>query len=185
MYDNPLERVEVGASIFIPENEILWNAAREFSLPLTDASADEDGPLGIWDGERFVHIQGTGSTWWEYAKLFWKYGLAPYRTKKLVDQTVQTFLQLYRAPNFPFRSLTSRAFELGLVRATADTGSQFLSKNGVRPRLSTRFSPWRASHSLLTRSDRFPKNLLMISSRLARESTMLPIFSTSMAWIPW
>ena len=121
----------MGASIFIPLNEILWNATREFNLPTGDSFSDIEGPLGIWDGEGFVYTQGIGSTWWEYAKLFWKYGMAPYRTKKLVDRTIATFLNLYRAPHFPFRSLTTRAFELGLIHLTADTGSQFLEKNGV------------------------------------------------------
>lgn len=132
IYDNPLERVEVGASIFIPLNEILYNSTKEFGLPVTDSFVDIDGVLGIWDGENFVYLQGKGSSWWEYTKLFWKYGMAPYRTQKLVDKTVSTFLKLYKSPYFPFRSLTTRVFELDLIQATSETGERFLLKNGVR-----------------------------------------------------
>ena len=61
MYDNPLEPVELGASIFVDVNHILYNATRTFGLPLKDPGSDEDGILGIWDGERFVYQQDSRS----------------------------------------------------------------------------------------------------------------------------
>ncbi|KAI1498007.1 hypothetical protein F5X99DRAFT_394855 [Biscogniauxia marginata] len=130
VYDNPLEPVELGASIFVEFNYILYNATRTFGLPLKDPGSDEDGILGIWDGERFVYEQDSRSWgWWNIAKLLWRYGSAPYYTRRLVQETVATFLQLYHAPNFPFRSLSTRAYELGLVKITGFTGQQFLAEN--------------------------------------------------------
>jgi len=89
--------------------------------------------LAVWDGDRFKFQQSYQSwNWWNLAKLFWKYGLAPYRTQKLVDQMVATFLNLYKEPHFPFRSLTTAAFDLDLTSLTGQTGEQFLSENKVR-----------------------------------------------------
>lgn len=59
--------------------------------------------------------------------------MSPYYAKKLVDKTVGMFLKLYEAPMFPFRSLTERIFELGLLPITGVTGEQFLADNKVRP----------------------------------------------------
>ncbi|KAL0939724.1 prenylcysteine oxidase [Colletotrichum truncatum] len=131
-YDNPLEQVELGASIFIEANHILYNASHRFGLPLKEPESGSDGFLGIWDGEKFVYTQDDSSwQWWNLAKLFWKYGLAPYKAQKLVQSTVDTFLKLYEAPHFPFRSLTQRAFELDLLKATSVTGEQFLANNEI------------------------------------------------------
>ncbi|KAI1086347.1 prenylcysteine oxidase [Rostrohypoxylon terebratum] len=130
VYDDPLNPVELGASIFVEVNHILYGASKEFNLPLKNPGADEDGLLGIWDGTKFVYIQDSKSWgWWNIAKLLWKYGSAPYYTHRLVQETVATFLKLYEAPYFPFRSLSTRAYELGLVGTTGSTGEQFLEAN--------------------------------------------------------
>ncbi|UNI17522.1 hypothetical protein JDV02_003857 [Purpureocillium takamizusanense] len=63
--------------------------------------------------------------------MWWRYGLAPYRAVRLVNDVVATFLRLYEEPHFPFRSLTQRAFELGLHKVTAVTGEQFLAEKNV------------------------------------------------------
>ena len=133
VYDDPLTPVELGASIFIEANHILFNATRAFNPATDDPGTNEDGDLAIWDGYHFRYRQSGGSLgWWELAKLFWKYGTAPYYTKKLTDQTIATFLRLYDEPNFPFRSLSERAYELGLTKITGVTGEQFLAENKVR-----------------------------------------------------
>ncbi|CAJ2509396.1 Uu.00g144220.m01.CDS01 [Anthostomella pinea] len=130
VFAEPLEPVEVGASIFVDVNYILSNATRAFGLPVRESGTDEDGLLGVWDGVRFVYTQNTNSWgWWNLARLFWKYGSAPYYTHRLVQETVGTFLKLYEAPYFPFRSLTTRAYQLGLVKVTGLTGEQFLAEN--------------------------------------------------------
>lgn len=53
------------------------------------------------------------------------------RTKKLMESTIGKFLGMYEAPLFPFASLSSVVEEAGLLEATAETGAQFLEKNGI------------------------------------------------------
>ncbi|KAH8673269.1 prenylcysteine oxidase [Xylariales sp. PMI_506] len=129
VYDSPHEPVELGASIFVKVNHILYNASRDFNLETIDPGTDEAGRLGIWDGERFVYEQDSESwEWWSLAKLFWKYGMAPYYTRNVVQETIAMFLKLYQEPYFPFRSLTTRVFELGLAKITGLTAQQFLGE---------------------------------------------------------
>ncbi|KAI1475911.1 Prenylcysteine oxidase [Daldinia eschscholtzii] len=130
VYDDPANPVELGASIFLELNYILYNATKNFNLPLTQPGTDEKGLLGIWDGKSFVYTQDSESwDWWNLAKLFWKYGTAPYYTHRLVQETVGTFLKLYRRPYFPFRSLSTVVYQLGLLEITGSTGKQFLQDN--------------------------------------------------------
>ncbi len=148
-YDSTFERVELGASIFIKLNHIMWNATQTFNLTLQEPDLDESGVLAVWDGDKFVYQQDYKSwSWWNYTKLFWKYGMAPYRTNKLMQAIIGKFLNLYQAPYFPFRSLTTRAYELELTYVTGQTGEQFLAQNRVRRR-----PPFQAQ-CCLTRPDR-------------------------------
>lgn len=132
-YGNPLEAVELGASIFVEQNFILYNASLEFDLPLRDPyGRGADSLVIIWDGEKIVFEQSEDSwEWWDLTKLFWRYGLAPYRTKKLVEAAQAKFHKLYESPYFPFRSLTERAFALDLTSITGQTGEQYLIENNI------------------------------------------------------
>lgn len=135
VYDDPAEPMELGASIFVDVNYILSNATRDFGLTVKTPGPDGEGVLGIWDGDSFVYKQDSRSwDWVNLVKLFWKYGTAPYYTRKLVQNTIATFLKLYEEPFFPFRSLSDRAFQLDLVKITGVTGKQFLEANKVRTR---------------------------------------------------
>lgn len=132
-FGDPLQPIELGASIFVTANQIMYNATRDFRLPTGDPHDLDDGSItAIWDGRSFVFQTAEGSSWWwDAAKMFWKYGFAPYKAVKLVQEVVGTFLKLYEPPYFPFRSLTQRAYELGLERITGVTGEQFLAENKV------------------------------------------------------
>jgi prenylcysteine oxidase/farnesylcysteine lyase len=132
-YDNPSLRVELGASIFIEKNHILYGALQEFNLSKRIPDEYKDPVLGIWDGEKFVFtIDERGPFWWTALKVIWKYGfMAPRRTQKLMQTTINKFLRMYEEPFFPFRSLTQRAHELGLVEITAVTGQKLLKANKV------------------------------------------------------
>ncbi|KAG6032324.1 hypothetical protein E4U41_007247 [Claviceps citrina] len=132
-FDDPEQRVELGASIFIKDNHILYNASQKFGLELADLTASEPGDYtAIWDGEAIVFRSENGSPWWwDAARLLLRYGLAPYRATRLVKESVATFLQLYEEPHFPFPCLTQRAFELGLLRLTGVTGEQLLRERKV------------------------------------------------------
>ncbi|KAL8948937.1 MAG: hypothetical protein Q9222_004913 [Ikaeria aurantiellina] len=136
VYGDPNEPVELGASIFVQMNHNLVNAAQEFGLPVQGMRATSrlDSPeiLGVWDGREFVFTQSDRSNqYWNLAKLFWEYGMAPLRTQNLMKKTVGSFLKMYDAPHFPFTSLSGVAFDLDLLGATAATGKEFLEANGV------------------------------------------------------
>lgn len=132
-YNNPLEPVELGASIFVDVNTILKNASETFGLkPKNSTETEDDDALGIWNGEKFVFTQKAGSWYyWDVAKMFWKYGFAPIRTQKLTKAAFGKFMKLYQAPFFPFRSLTERAIDLDLISMTTVTGRQYLESNNV------------------------------------------------------
>ncbi|KND89405.1 Frequency clock protein [Tolypocladium ophioglossoides CBS 100239] len=132
-FDDPQRPVELGASIFVAINHILFNATQDFGLPLAEMSAAEAGDItAIWDGNSFVFQSAEGTSWWwDAGKLWWRYGLSPYKALNLVKSVIGTFLKLYEEPYFPFRSLTQRAFELGLVKITGVTGEQFLAENSI------------------------------------------------------
>lgn len=132
VYDDPVEPIELGASIFVDVNYILSNATRDFGLTVKEPGPKEDGLMGVWDGDAFVYTQDSGSwDWVNLVRLFWKYGTAPYYTHKLVQGTIATFLKLYEVPYFPFRSLSTRVFQLDLVKITGVTGQQLLAANNV------------------------------------------------------
>ncbi|KAL6870509.1 Prenylcysteine oxidase [Trichoderma novae-zelandiae] len=134
-YDDARHPIELGASIFVAINHILYNGTRNFNLS-TGANYREaggaDDVTAIWDGESFVYETTDGTAWWwDAGKLWWRYGMSPYRAVSLVKDVVGKFLKLYEGPYFPFRSLTARAYELGLVGVTAVTGEQFLKQNKI------------------------------------------------------
>ncbi|KAI7363427.1 hypothetical protein KC328_g18912, partial [Hortaea werneckii] len=138
VYDDPAEPVELGASIFVEANQILLNATRAFNLSTTDDD-DEDSSipgaaLAIWDGNTLLYQQQTTEqTWWENAKLIWKYGLlSPFRTHSLQKSTITSFLHLYTSPHFPFLSLTHAVEQVGLLPAATNvSGEEYLQTHGV------------------------------------------------------
>ncbi|KAH9212992.1 Prenylcysteine lyase-domain-containing protein [Leptodontidium sp. 2 PMI_412] len=130
-YGNPLEPVELGASIFVEVNAILKNVSHLFDLHPKDSDTEPE-ILGIWNGKTFVYTQRDGGwKYWDIAKLLWKYGLAPIRTRRLTKSVVGKFLKLYEFPFFPFRSLSDRALDLDLTSVTSQTGEQFLAGNSI------------------------------------------------------
>ena len=142
VYGDVAYPIELGASIFVEVNTILYSAAREFGLILNDAGDEspKEAPqmLGVWDGEgfRFVADEG-GNYFWGIAKLLWKYGLAPIRMQMLMKKTVGAFTKMYEEPYFPWRSLSQTSFDLGLTDVTSLTGSKLLEQNGVSSTFAT------------------------------------------------
>lgn len=121
--------VELGASIFVDVNTNLKTAAKVFGLKIDtsdDFLSDEEDSLGIWDGNSFV-FQESGKGYWDLAKLFWKYGLAPYRARTHVSTTISKFLKLYDL--MPFPSLTDAAAELDLLTYTNSTGWEVFTRS--------------------------------------------------------
>ena len=134
-YDDPLQPVELGASIFVQANKILQDAVKAFELSTGD---DENSPprpntaeLGIWNGKEFIVTAQAMDSWWDTAKLLWRYGLAPIRTNSLMKETVNKFLSMYDKPHFPWSSLSQVVQDVGLTAITAETGEQFLNEHKI------------------------------------------------------
>lgn len=134
-FDDPAYPIELGASIFVQVNHNLVNASRDLGLEVRSADyarpKETDESIGIWDGEQFVFTLKNTYSWWNIARLFWRYGLAPLRTQNLMKSIVGRFLRLYEEPIFPFQSLTEAAVTLGLINATASPGADFLQRNQI------------------------------------------------------
>lgn len=97
-----------------------------FGLELAqDNLTAQETSLGIWNGNEFVYKDNGGSGLWNLAKMFWKYGLAPYRAKKHVSTVINKFLGMYE--QIPFESLEDTARRLDLLEATNLTGFESYS----------------------------------------------------------
>lgn len=146
--DDPRYPVELGASIFVNINHILYNATQDFDLPVNHRIYESTGAeydLGIWDGETFVFRtvnedgsgwRGTLMGWWDIAKLFWRYGVnSPIRLRNLQRDVIRKFLNMYDA-QFPFADLTRVAEDLDLLRVTGQSGAALLEEAGVGERFA-------------------------------------------------
>ncbi|KAM0788030.1 hypothetical protein ACM66B_006229 [Microbotryomycetes sp. NB124-2] len=130
--DDDDEPVECGASIFVKANKNMHKAAKEFNLTLKPHGG-EDGGMAVWDGQHFVFQESGGRGWgyWDLAKMFWRYGRAPLRVKKVVDATVTNFVSLY-SPAFaqrgPFDSVRDFANATDLLEAASTRADRYMSK---------------------------------------------------------
>jgi prenylcysteine oxidase/farnesylcysteine lyase len=135
-YGGSLQPVELGASIFVKVNHILVDAVNDFNLSTSSLKREElngSPALGVWDGAEFRLIQKSDAFgWFDLAKLFWRFGLAPVRTVNLMKATVGAFLKMYESPVFPFESLTAASETVGLLPAIASTGEEFMLANGIQ-----------------------------------------------------
>ncbi|CAN9305555.1 unnamed protein product [Alternaria alternata] len=133
-WNDPTISVELGGSIFVQSNRIMVKAMEEFNLSAAghDLAAQMDMPdLGIWNGREFVIVTKAGDTWWDKAKLLWRYGAAPLWTNRLMKSAVGRFFQMYDEPVFPWKSLGDAVERVGLLEATGVTGEQYLKANGI------------------------------------------------------
>jgi prenylcysteine oxidase/farnesylcysteine lyase len=138
-FDNPAYPTELGGSIFVKINHILYNAAEDFGLSTSSANnfrpKESDYAFGIWDGAQFVYKQVSGSGrwsgYWDVVKLLWRYGMAPIRTQRMSKESTGKFLKMYDPPVFPFEDLTQAVEELELTEYTNTTGASVLEEGGA------------------------------------------------------
>ena len=137
--NNPAYPTELGGSIFVKINHILYNAAEEFGLSTSSANSyrpqESDYSFGVWDGTQFVYKQASGSGrwsgYWDVVKLLWKYGMAPIRTQRMSKESTGKFLKMYEPPMFPFVDLTRAVEDLELLEYTSTTGASILEEGGA------------------------------------------------------
>ena len=183
-YGDSSQVVELGASIFVQINQILYSAAQQFDLVTVGQGSDSgvENHLGVWDGDKFVFtLDERLPEWFNKLKVALRYGVAPPKqTRQLVASVTGQFLQIYQPPHFPFSSLTDVVANLGLTNVTGVSGEQFLNANGVSVigGLLSFNNPRLTLHRLAPcGSTTFSEPLLGLIMPL----TLL----TSMAWMPW
>lgn len=144
--DDPRYPVELGASIFVKINEILYNFTNENGLLTSSGeseSTESDFDLGVWDGTDFVFtvsnerqgLKGTLDGWWDIAKIVWRYGLSPFRLGSIRDSVIGRFLKMYNE-EFPFQDLTDIAGRVDLLTVTGQIGPELLKAAGVGEKFS-------------------------------------------------
>ncbi|KAF1839761.1 Prenylcysteine oxidase [Decorospora gaudefroyi] len=139
-WNDPLSpAMELGGAIFVEVNHIMMDAMQTFNLSAAghDVLARLEMPdLGIWNGQEFVLVTKAGGTWWDTAKLLWRYGAAPLWTNRLMKSAVGKFLTMYDEPVFPWKSLSDAIERIGLLDVTGVTGEQYLKANGIGRRFA-------------------------------------------------
>ena len=133
-WDDQTIFVELGGSIFVQANRIMVKAMEDFNLSHVGQDlAEELGlpDLGIWNSEEFIVVTKSDESWWDTAKLLWRYCTAPIWTNRLMKGVVGQFLSMYEEPIFPWKSLTGAVQAVGLAGAVGVTGEQYLKANGI------------------------------------------------------
>ncbi|EGF97645.1 uncharacterized protein MELLADRAFT_79816 [Melampsora larici-populina 98AG31] len=96
-FDSELfEPIESGASIFVKSNLNLNKAIKQFKLKLKTFDENDGGNLGIWDGTEFA-FRETGQSWLDTAKMFWRYGRAPYQLNGIKDEMIDRYKAIYES----------------------------------------------------------------------------------------
>ncbi|KAG7929972.1 hypothetical protein KL925_000714 [Ogataea polymorpha] len=97
---------ELGASMFIEDNRILYNAVGELNLSFANSSS-ESTSFALWNGESFDYIlEPSSNSWVTYLKLVWRFGLYSIAAVKYQQQTaMKTFLTEYYEKYYPLSSL--------------------------------------------------------------------------------
>ena len=148
--------MELGATIFVDKNYILYGSAKEFGFDI-NPNPRNVGPTAFWDGERVrLMLYENGS---DSQMLYTKYGQPLSETFALSENITEQFLKLYNEPHFPFPDLTKSVADLGLDIVTGITGAQFLDINGVRR------STCICLTSIADRDERYQSNLHKIMSK--------------------
>ncbi|KAJ3183825.1 hypothetical protein HDU87_005941 [Geranomyces variabilis] len=89
--------IEIGASIFLKENEHLYNASKRFNLTLVSSSTEpksgSDDRWGIWSTvDRSFRFVSSTSSKLTLARMVWRYGFrAPYEVSRLARQAAASF----------------------------------------------------------------------------------------------
>ncbi|KAH9075769.1 FAD/NAD-P-binding domain-containing protein [Lactarius deliciosus] len=139
--DTAYEPVELGASIFVDVNQNLQRATREFNFSLYGFE-DDDGDMGIWDGEQFLYTTGSKTgifgSWLDNIKFLWRYGYrSAKRMQELVQSTLDVFATLYNSDAPQWSSIEELKNALNWTELVSLTGAEYFLNHGVSQRLIT------------------------------------------------
>ncbi|RIA97442.1 Prenylcysteine lyase-domain-containing protein [Glomus cerebriforme] len=119
--------IELGASIFVDVNYYIVENAKKFGLEFMKYGEEmENSKTGIWNGDEFVFEQSSNS-YWDTARILWKYGWAPIKVQNLVKEIIGKFLEEYKYDK-PFTSIDSEAERLQLDKEIKFTAQYYFSE---------------------------------------------------------
>ncbi|KAI0307538.1 FAD/NAD-P-binding domain-containing protein [Multifurca ochricompacta] len=129
------EPVELGASIFVDINKNLRRATNEFNLSL-HGFEDEEGDMGIWDGEQFLYTRKRVTepigSWLDNLKVLWRYGYhSPKIMQKLVQSMTDKYVKIYESDASTWTSIEDLSDVLGLTDMISQTGAEYFQSHGV------------------------------------------------------
>ncbi|KAF5355736.1 hypothetical protein D9756_004026 [Leucocoprinus leucothites] len=132
-YENTsLPELELGASIFVQANKNLWRASDEFNLTLKDF-AEDNGAMGIWDGEKVVFTFEGG--WWGTVKVLWRYGFtSPKRSQDIVTAMIKQYVGLYTKETPKWDDVAQLDATYGWTELTGSSTMEYLLHKGVSRR---------------------------------------------------
>ncbi|KKF92471.1 Vacuolar import and degradation protein 27 [Ceratocystis platani] len=136
-WGKPEYAIELGASMFVPENEILLSVAKEANLgcryqEFTEGSTN----AGVWNGEEFVYRYTFDEDvpFWDRVARFFRFGLDPLMATSRVSKAVDSIKMMYSELHFPFQSLDKVVGDVGLTTPRNTFGSDFLKKELIMGR---------------------------------------------------
>jgi prenylcysteine oxidase/farnesylcysteine lyase len=127
--------IDLGASIFIRNNQRVYNLSQHFNLSLTHQPMN-DGRLsntsGLWNGNEFIWTLDDRpwydpSGWWQRLRLSWRYGFRTMgQMRTLIQGFVNNFNQVYDSSMSKWRSIHELAERLNMTALLHRTAHDFL-----------------------------------------------------------
>ncbi|KAI9428756.1 FAD/NAD(P)-binding domain-containing protein, partial [Russula earlei] len=138
--DTAYEPVELGASIFVGVNKNLQRAVKEFNFSLYGFD-DEDGDLGIWDGEQVLYTakgSGTLASLLSKLKFLWRYGYrSPTKTQELIRAMLDKYVTLYDPDTPKWASIEALNDALNWTEFITQTGAEYFQSRGISEQYAT------------------------------------------------
>ncbi|KAI9801269.1 MAG: hypothetical protein M1833_002839 [Piccolia ochrophora] len=134
---DPLLSTETGASAFHEDDRCLNNAMRGFGLQEPDKpSLPKLRRVGVWNGRSFVFTQSENAPNSSgFTGTVWKYGLAPWRFKRLLDRYISGFHSITSLR--PFASLADEVEKSGIKAPSETRADLYLPRNDIHSPFST------------------------------------------------
>ncbi|KAG8713194.1 hypothetical protein FRC09_018986 [Ceratobasidium sp. 395] len=135
--DTSYAPVELGASIFTPQNRNMMRAASELGLELVQFGGATPG-LGIWDGKKFVW-RTTDNATDDNIRMGERYQNGPAVSGGLIAQFLGSFAKSYTPSLSSFSSISDYAAQLNYTPLETATLKSYFDSNGVNQNWSNEF----------------------------------------------
>ncbi|KND03578.1 uncharacterized protein SPPG_01053 [Spizellomyces punctatus DAOM BR117] len=128
-------KIELGASIFLTENQNLYNATQTFNLSVSmrPAKSASRPPWALWNGDSFSFTASTSPSK-TIVDMLWRYGLAPLTVRRLARDAANIFAQgAYDSSTAPlFTTVDELVDILGLKEyVDVDARQWFVDRKGI------------------------------------------------------